>query len=410
KEGAPAATDGAAGRMRSALVVAEIALALVLLAGAGLLVRSFWCLRQVDPGFDPRNVLTLRLSLDGYKYRKPAEWADWFGRLQERLQAIPGVLRASVVMPVPLHGLKIFDGLTFPFEIEGRQVEMSERARVGGYGVRPGYFQTMGIRLTAGRDFSARDDAGAPPVVIVSEEFVRRYLPGENPLGRRIRISSSVDGTPPPWREIIGVAGDVRGGHPGAAAPPEVYTPHAQDPFNEMYVVVKTDADPHRFVGAVRAAVLALDRHQAFYDVRTLDERRDASLARQRFSMLLLVIFAALALLLVAVGLYGMMSYSVAQRTREIGIRVAVGAQAGDVLRLVVGQGLKLALIGVGIGLVAALGLTRLMAGLLFGVSATDPLTFVVIALVLAAVALLACYLPARRATRVDPVIALRCE
>jgi len=411
KEGARGATDGATGRrLRSALVVAEVALALVLLAGAGLLTKSFWRLRQVDPGFDPRNVLTLRLSLDGYKYKTPAEWADWFRRLQERLQTIPGVRGASVVMPVPLHGLKLFDGLTFPFEIEGRPMEKSERPRIGGYDIQPGYFRTLGIRLVAGRDFTPRDDAQAPPVVIINEEFARRYFPNENPLGHRLRIDSSLDAAPPPMREVVGVVGDVKGSRLDAGVRPEVYTPHAQDPFNEMYVAVKTDSDPRGFVRAVRAAVSELDPHQAFYDVRTLDERRDASIAQQRYSMLLLAIFAALALTLTAVGLYGVVAYTVTQRTHEIGIRVALGAEPRDVFRLVITRGMALVFAGMAIGLVASLALTRLVEGLLYGVSATDPVTFMVISLLLAGVALVACYLPARRATKVDPMVALRYE
>jgi putative ABC transport system permease protein len=411
KESARAATDSATGqRMRSALVVAEIALSLVLLVGAGLLMKSFWRLRQVDPGFDPRNVLTLRLSLNGWKYTKPAEWADWFGRLQEQLHTIPGVRGASVVMPVPLHGLQVFESLAFPFQIEGRPMDKNERPRVGGYGVQPGYFQTLGIRLVAGRDFTARDTADAPAVVITNQEFARRYFPGESPLGQRIRLSWSLDGTAPRWREIVGVAADVKGSRLDAAPRPEIYAPFAQDPFNEMYVAVKTDVDPHSIVSAVRAAVQSLDKYQAFYDVKTLDERLGASLAQQRFSMLLLALFAALALMLTAVGLYGVIAYAVTQRTHEIGIRMALGAQTGDVLKLILGQGLKLVALGVALGLAGALAMTGLLKSLLFEVSTTDPLTFSVIVLLLGGVALLACYIPARRAMKVDPLVALRYE
>ncbi len=398
-------------RLRGGLVVAEIALTLVLLAGAGLLMKSFWILRRVDPGFDSRNVLTLRISLDGYKYKTPAEWAEWFRRLQEHLETIPGARSASVVMPVPLNGLKIFDDFTFPFEIEGRPMERSERPRIGGYGmIQPGYFHTMGIPLVAGRDFTARDNAGAPAVVIINERFARRYFPGENALGKRLRIGPPLEGKRSPVREIVGIAGDVKSSRLDAGVHPQVYTPHAQDPFNEMYVALKTETDPHGFVSAVRAKALALDRHQAFYDVRTLDERRDASVAQQRFSMLLFAIFASVALILTAVGLYGVIAYSVTQRTREIGIRMALGAQSSDVLKLVIGQAMVLVFAGAVAGLGAALALTRTMRSLLFGVSGTDPVTFSVILLLLALVALVAAWMPARRAATVDPLISLKYE
>ncbi len=411
KEGARGATDGVMWRrLRGALVVAEIALALVLLTGAGLLMKSFWRLRQVDPGFDPRNVLTLRLSLDGFKYRTQAEWAEWYRRLQDQLQTIPGVQRASAVMPVPLHGVQQFADFVFPFEIEGRPFDQSESPRISGYTVQPGYFRAMGIRLSAGRDFTAHDDEDAPAVMIVSEEFARRYFPNEDPLGKRVRTIGPLAGPNPRWREIVGVAADVKGNRLNAAAKPEVYTAFAQDPFNEMYIAVKTDVDPNSIVSAVRAEVSALDKHQAFYDVRTLEERMSASIAQQRFSMSLLALFAVLALTLTAVGLYGVMAYTVNQRTHEIGIRIALGARNSDVLKLVVRQGMILALTGVVIGLMASLALTRLMNGLLYDVSATDPLTFALVALLLVCVALLACWIPARRATKVDPMVALRYE
>jgi putative ABC transport system permease protein len=410
KDGARSATGGPTGRhMRNALVVAELALALVLLAGAGLLVKSFWRLQLVDPGFDPHNVLTLRLSLNGFKYRTPPEWGEWFRRLQERLQTIPGVRSASAVMPVPLHGLKVFDEFILPFELEGRPLPESERPRINGYTVQSDYFRTLGIPLLAGREFTERDDAKAPLAVIVSQEFVRRYLPDTNPLGKRFRMIYPWNAQPR-WREIIGVAADVKGSGLQASPKPEIYNAFAQEPFNEMYVALKTDVPPQAVVGAVRAAVQSLDKHQAFYDVRTLEERLSASVAQQRFQTLLLTLFAGLALTLTAVGLYGVMAYSVTQRTQEIGIRLALGAQTRDVLKLVVKQGMTLTLIGVALGLGGALLLTRLMSNLLFGVSPTDPLTFVVIALLLIGVALLACWIPARRATQVDPLAALHCE
>jgi putative ABC transport system permease protein len=411
KEGTRTASGSLSGqRMRNVLVIAEIALALVLLTGAGLLVKSFWRLRQVDPGFDPHHVLTLRLSLDGYKYKTPPEWADWYRRLQGQLQAIPGVHSASAVFPVPLHGLKMFDNFAFPFEIEGRPLPKGEQARLSGYTVQPSYFQTMGIRLLAGREFTANDNVNTPPVVIVTAEFAQRFLSGENPIGKRIRMLYPWAGPQVPWREIVGVAGDIKASGLHTAAKPEIYLAHAQEPFNEMYVAVKTDVDPHSLINAVRAEVTALHKAQPIYDVRTLDERLSASLTQQRFSMLLLTLFALLALILTAVGLYGVMAYTVTQRTQEIGIRVALGAQARDVLKLILKQGMRLALIGLTFGLAGAFALMRLLGGLLFGVSAHDPLTFSVIAVLLIVVALLACWVPAWRATKVSPTVALRYE
>jgi putative ABC transport system permease protein len=304
----------------------------------------------------------------------------------------------------------MFDNFAFPFEIEGRPLPKGEQARLSGYTVQPSYFQTMGIRLLAGREFTANDNVNTPPVVIVTAEFAQRFLSGENPIGKRIRMLYPWAGPQVPWREIVGVAGDIKASGLHTAAKPEIYLAHAQEPFNEMYVAVKTDVDPHSLINAVRAEVTALHKAQPIYDVRTLDERLSASLTQQRFSMLLLTLFALLALILTAVGLYGVMAYTVTQRTQEIGIRVALGAQARDVLKLILKQGMRLALIGLTFGLAGAFALMRLLGGLLFGVSAHDPLTFSVIAVLLIVVALLACWVPAWRATKVSPTVALRYE
>ena len=414
KDSGPALSEGVGGRrLRSALVITEIALALILLTGAALLITSFWRLRQVDPGFDLRNVLTFRLSLPYEKYDAP-QAGEFFRQLQPRLLAIPGVRAASTVFPLPLNGDESFDSIDVSLdqriELEGRPLQPRERLRIDGRTVQPDYFRAMGIRLAQGRDFTERDNKEAPKVAIINETLARRYFPNEDPLGKRIALYSVFVKDRPPLCQIIGVVGDVK--HRGLSAEPrpEVYVPLAQEPFQELFVVVKTESDPLNLVGAVRAAVQTLDQAQPIYDVKTLDARLGSSLAQQRFNTLLLAIFSALALLLAAVGLYGVLSYTVAQRTHEIGIRLALGAQSSDVLKLVIKQGMQLVLIGVVIGLVGALALTRLMQGLLFGVSATDPFTFTLIALLLASIALLACYLPARRAAKVDPMVALRCE
>jgi putative ABC transport system permease protein len=411
----PTTTAGGAGgrRLRGALVVAEMSLALVLLVGAALLINSFWRLRQVDPGFDPQNVLSLRLSLPYEKY-STAQADDFFRKLQPRVQAIPGVRAASAVFPLPLYGDPVFDSMLDSFDmrldIEGRPLPRRERPRTDGRTVQPNYFRAMGIRLLRGRDFSERDDANALPVAIINEAVARRHFPSEDPIGKRLRLDSIFDKDAPPMRQIIGVVADVK--HRGLTmeAWPEVYTPLAQTPFQEMFVVVKTDGDPNRVVGAVRGAVWEIDKDQPIYDVRTLGERLDLTVAQPRFNTLLLTVFSALALVLAAVGLYGVMAYSVAERTRELGIRMALGAEPRDILKLVVKQSLILTVVGVGLGVAAALSLTRVMSSLLYDVSATDPVIFVGVSLLLALVALAACLVPARRATKVDPMAALRYE
>jgi len=414
KDGARTASESKGSRrLRDALVVAEIALSLVLLTGAALLLHSFWRMRQADPGFDPRNVLTFRISLSYQKY-EAAKAGEFFRRLQSRLQTIPGVRAAANVFPLPLNDEREFDDLEAildaRFEIEGRTLRPNDRPHYDPRTVQPEYFRAMGIRLLGGRDFDERDRDGRAPVAIINEAMARRYFAGEDPIGKRIRLSSLVTPKDQPMRQIVGVVGDVKHRGVTAEARPEVYVPFAQAPFQEMFVAVKTDSDPASVTSAVRAAVLELDREQPIFNVKTMEQRLGQSVAGQRFNTLLLAIFAGLALLLAAVGLYGALSYAVAERTHELGVRLALGAQSRDVLRLVIGHGLKLVAIGLLIGLVGAVALTRLLGGLLFGVSATDPLTFFVVALLLVVVAVVACYLPARRATKVDPMVALRAE
>ncbi|MFY9607925.1 MAG: ABC transporter permease, partial [Blastocatellia bacterium] len=389
-------------RLRGLLVVSEVALSLVLLIGAGLLIRSFVTLLNVDKGFDPRQVLALDLSLPPSRYAEPPQRALFFQQLLERVAALPGVDGVASVSDLPLgdsgtNGGTQIEGKTFPPDSE----PIAEKLIVSG-----DYFRVMRIPLRAGRYFAERDAPGNQQVAIINESFARTYFPGEDPIGRRIDFGWETTG----WQEIVGVIGDVKHHGLEEAALPATYVPQLQRPSLSMTVVVRTTPDPRSLSAAVRSQVFSLDKDQPISRVRVMEEVVSASVASRRLSMVLLAGFAVVALTLAAVGLYGVMSYVVTQRTHEIGVRMALGARAGDVLGLVLRQGIDLVMLGVGIGLAAALALTRLMASLLYGVSATDFSTFAVIALLLSAVALLACYLPARRATRVDPMVALRYE
>jgi putative ABC transport system permease protein len=406
KEGGRSSADGGRrNHVRSVLIVAEVAIALVLLVGSGLLVQSLRRLQQVSPGFDQHNVLTLSVGLPEVKYQTP-QLAEFYRSLRERIAALPGVTSASAVFPLPLSGERM--GITF--ETEGRPVPKSEEPATELRTINPDYFRTMSIPLIKGRDFTERDDRTAPGVIIVNEAFVQKFFPNEDPLGKRIKPGISTDETKPLMREIVGVVGNVKHHRLTAEADPEAYVPHAQLPFDTMTLVVKTSVDARSITGAVRNEVRALDKDLPVYNVKTLDEYLAASVAQPRFNTLLLTIFAGMALVLTTVGLYGVMSYSVVQRTHELGIRLALGAQTGDILKLVVGQGMALTIIGVFIGLLGAFAFTRLMRSLLFGVSATDPLTFICVSLLLSVISLIACLVPARKAAKVDPMVALRYE
>ncbi len=404
--GRGAGTGGGRTRLRSALVVAEIAIALVVLIGAGLLLQSFRKLQRVDLGYQTSHILTASVELPDARYPKPEQATIFYQTLLDRVKALPGVESASAIVPQPLSG----DTFSISFEVEGRNIPKSDHPNSHFRSISPDYFSTMKIPVLSGRAFTARDNAQAPGVIIINETFAKRHFPNENPLGKHLKPGISLDG-PTVWREIVGIVKDVK--HRQSLSrdyEPEYYVPHAQLPIGSMNLVVRTTSEPASLAKAIQGAVHELDRDIPVYRVKTLEQYLGGAIAQPKFNALLLGLFAGLALLLTAIGLYGVMAYSVIQRTQEIGLRLALGAQTGDVLRMVLRQGLQLTALGLVIGLVIAYGLTRYMQTMLFGVKATDPLTFALIALLLTAVALLACYLPARRATEVDPMTALRYE
>jgi putative ABC transport system permease protein len=407
KEGGRGTAGGARQRrVRAYLVVSEIALALVLLVGAGLMIKSFARLLDVDPGFRTENVLTMQMSLPGTKYREAHQVRAFYQQSLEQIKAIPGVQSASATSNLPLSG-SVSSG---NFQIEGRPAlapgELSPHS--DRRSVTQDYFQTMGIPLMKGRYFTDQDSPDSQLVAIIDETMARVYWPDEDPIGKRLSWSSN-NGNPI-WAEIVGVVGAVKHIGLDGVVRGQLYMSHNQRSQGAMYLAIRTSGNPTSLAGAVKSAIQVVDKDQPVYNIKTMEEYLAGSVAKRRFTMLLFGIFGAVALILAAVGLYGVMSYSVTQRTHEIGIRMALGAKQSDVLRLVVGQGMLLAVAGVAIGLGAAFLLTRLMSSLLYGVSATDPVTFVVISLTLTGVALAASFVPARRATKVDPMIALRYE
>lgn len=398
-------------RARSLLVISEIALSLVLLVGAGLLIKSFLRLQAVSPGFEAENVLAIRLSLPKAQYPSRAAATAFYEKLRPRLESLPGVETVGVVSALPLSGVLA----SIPFTIEGRATTPDQALRADYRLVSTGYFRTLKIPVLAGREFNERDAAQTTSVALISQNLAHRYWPNSNPLGAHLRIDDNDQG--PRLVEIVGVVGDVKhlslDGEPSFHIYLPIHQTHEDGVVwltNNQYWLLRTTVDPLTLSAAVRHEIQAVDREVPTSSIRTMEQYLDASVAPQRFNLWLLMVFACAALVLAATGLYGVISYGVAQRRHEIGIRMALGAQAGDVLKLVIGQGMALALIGVALGLVAALALTRLMKSLLFSVSATDPLTFLVIAWLLTCVALLACWIPARRATKVDPMAALREE
>ena len=394
-------------RFRQVLVVFQVSIAVMLVIGAGLLIKSFWKLQQVDPGFNAEGVLTAGITLPFSKYTEPAQINNFHQQLLDRISAVPGVKSATIAYDHPLQSNWVDE-----FEIEGRVVPANSASQSANFmPVGPDYFDTVGLRLVAGRKFTPQDDQDHPGAAIVNEAFVKHYFPNENPLGQRLRPG-------PPgriWRnqrltsfEIVGVVHDVKFAGLDAPSAPAYYLPASQAPLPDMMLLVRTTIDPLSVVGGVRQAVLSIDPNQPISNVSTMKKIVDESIAQRRLNMLLMGLFGGLAMMLSAVGIYGLLSHAVMQRTQEMGIRMALGAQVSDVLKLVLRQGMMLALAGEAIGLAAAFALTRVIRGLLFGVTPNDATTFVIVAGVLAVVALLACYLPARRATKVDPLVALR--
>ena len=378
-------------------------LAMVLLIGAGLMIRSFVRLYQVSPGFDTNNLLTMQAHIPGSRYPKQEQRIAFYGQVLQRIRAIPGVQMAAGASDIPLTGSEDVEAMY----IEGQPPppSLDKMPLVIPHYVSADYLKTLRIPLLQGRDFTDHDDANSPNVMIVNEAFVRRYLPGENPLGKRVRFGGP--NSDDPWQTIIGLSADVRHTSLEQDAKVQAYIPFVQNGWREMALVLRTAGNP-LIADKVRNEIWAVDKDVPVYDVLTMDQIIASSMAQRRFNLILMVMFAVIALLLASVGIYGVMSYSVTQRTQEIGIRMSLGAQRGDVLTMIVGRGMALAAIGLAIGSIAAFILTQFIKSLLFSTSATDPLTFVGIAGLLAIVALAANLIPARRATRIDPIIALR--
>ena len=390
--------------LRNLLVISEVAVALLLLVGAGLMTKSFVRLQQVNPGFEATNRVSMYIALPTQKYRRQ-QVNNFYNQLIERVRNLPGVESVGGIDPLPLSS----NNLTTTFLVEGAPVvAVADRPEAGRRVVTPDYFQTMSIPVLKGRSFTEQDRDNAPNVIVVNEALATRYWPNQDAIGKRLGFED--DSSKPVWREIVGVVGNVRHKALETEAMPEVYFPYQQSPGNFMNLVVHTTSDPVSMVPAIRSQISSIDKDQPVSDVMTMEQRLSRSVASSRFVTLLLSSFSVLALGLAALGIYGVMAYLVAQRTQEIGVRMALGAQRHDVLKLVVGKGMALAVIGTTIGLGASVALTRLMRSLLFEVTPTDWLTFLTASLILLSVALLACYLPARRATKVDPLTALRYE
>jgi putative ABC transport system permease protein len=404
KEGAQVASPGRRrGWLRGALAVAELSLALVLLIGASLLIKSFYRLLQVNPGFVPERVLTMDLSLTDARYPAPQQKAEFFSQVLRRVESLPGVRSAALADSLPLSPYQGFLMMSPNRVLPRAALSSSATVMMRMLTVSPGYFYTLGIPVLKGRTFTDHDDEQALKVAVVNEALARHLWPTEDPIGKQF---------PPPRGNltVVGVVGNTR--HDGLSQDTEAefYVPYLQSPGDSMQLAVRTAADPDSMVSAVRAQVRGVDPDQPLYHVVTLQQVLSESLAPRQFNVLLLGIFAGIALALATVGIYGVMAFSVTQRTHEIGIRMALGAERRNVLRLIVRQGLRLTLLGVVLGIAGAWALTSFLSSFLFGVAPRDPATFVLVSIALVAVSILACYIPARRATKVDPMVALRYE
>jgi predicted permease len=406
-EASRGSSEGAGSRRtRAALVVIEIVLALVLLTSAGLLVESFVRLQKVPAGFDANNVITARFALPDTTYGKPEQAAAFYKKLLERVAVLPGVESAGAAWWIPLSGSEI----GFTFNVQERPVPAGQQPVAEVNVVTPDYFRAMNIAIRRGRAFNDRDDRTAPPVVIVSESFAKQFFPGEDPIGKRIVPNGSIDPGKPPVREIVGVVADMHLISLRLPPKPQIYIPHQQFAIQSMSIFVRTQIDPQSLTAALRRTVADLDKDVPVYRTRALADYMSGSVAQPRLNAMLVTLFAVIALLLAAAGIFGVMSYSVTQRTQEIGIRIALGAQRSNVLQLIVLQGMRFVGAGVVLGLIGVFVCSRLLQSFLFGIGATDLRTMLSVTVILIGVAFVACLIPARRATLVDPIHALRAE
>jgi len=403
KEGGAAATRGRHW-LRNLLVVGEVAIAMTLLVGAGLMLNSFVRLQRVNPVVNADKLLSVQINLPETRYPKAAQAATFFQELIRRVESLPGVESASLSTVQPLSGVAVND----PFSIEGRPLDFNNAPVAGWQHVTPNFFRTLGIPIVAGRDFTDRDTADTSGAAIINEAMSRRYFPNEDPIGKRLTLG--LHRPDDPWLTIVGVVKDIPHRGLESKAEPDWYLSYLDQPRRYAYLMARASGDPASLAAAIRSQVLAIDKDQPVTAIRTVNEVIASTTAPRRFNTLLLAIFGAVAMALAAVGIYSVISYSVTQRTQEVGVRMALGARPGEVIRLILKQGLTLTLIGVAAGVLGALAAARVMSGLLYGVTATDPATFAAISLLLAIVATLACYLPARRAARVEPIAALRHE
>ena len=412
KEGGRSATSGSGrARLRSVLIVSEVALAFILLSGAGLLIGSFYRLQRVDTGFNSTNVITAGIPIPRTRFGQPAQLLEYLRQIGERVGTVPGVRGVAFTNALPMQGWG--DGM--PFLIAGHEaVDMAHRTACFYKRISVSYFRTLQIHLLRGRTLTDQDRTGAPPVLAINESMAKSYFKGEDPIGKRILIQELLYGQPGlgpeiAW-EVVGIVGDEQTGDLGDTKSPGVYVTYSQSPTNDVNMVLSASADPALLTTAINAAIHEVDKNQALADVRTLDQIKSGTVANDRLQTMLLATFAALALLLSAVGIYGVISYSVTQRTHELGIRAALGASQRGLLGLVIRHGMTLALVGLVLGAAGSLALTRLLSTLLFGISPRDPVTLIAVATILAGVAFAACYIPARRAAGIDPTVALRYE